>query len=365
MGGLFARFEASTGRILALALATLIVLVATAWVVAGEASKVRPAIQPRPMFPDLNIEDAASLEIRSSTGDVQVVLNGDGDWVVPARNGYPARPGPLLQTIGGLEELELLEAKTARADWHHFLGLVAPEDGGQGVEITLSDAQGDVLAGLIVGNQPEGNATEPDGRERIHVRRLGDDQTWVARGTLSLQTEVSEWLALHLYDIDGARVRDARVRTPSGEAYTLSRESAEDEEFELVDLPVGREILSPYVIEATATALSELEPEDVRTETDVDLSGGYEAIYRTFDGLELTFTIADPDGPDSGWATILARFIGAPNSTAEEAVTVAEEAANINVLADGWAFRLPRFQARQMTLDLDDLLRPLPDESGG
>jgi len=364
MFGLSSHFDQSTGRVIGLGIIALLTIILAAWVVVGDASKVRPAIDPRPMFPDLDVSEAASLTVQSTEGEIEIVFNDDGEWVVPARGGYPARPGPPVQTIGGLAELELLEAKTARADWHHFLGLVDPADGGAGVKITLRNAAGDVLADVIVGNRPEGNTTEADGRGRIHVRRPGDDQTWLSRGSLSLHTDVTSWLATRLYDIDASRVREARVVPAAGESFTLQRAFASDE-FELIELPVGREILTPYVIEATATALTDMEVEDVRPEGDVDLTGGFEVIFRTFDGLEVTFDIANPDGPDAGWATILARFTGLPDAEPREAAAVAEEAANINVLADGWAFNLPSFQARQMTLQLNDLLRPLPDENDG
>ncbi len=366
MAGILSRFDQSTGRLLAFGIVTLIAVSAASWVVMGEAARVRPVIEPQLMFPGLDVSLAASLIIRTATDEIEIVKDDGGDWVVPARSGYPARPGPRVQTIGGLAELELLEAKTAREDWHHFLGLDGPGEEGAGVEITLADAEGRVLAAVIVGNQPEGNVAEPDGRERIHVRRPDEAQTWLARGSLSLQTDVTEWLATRLYNIESGRIREARVSPPSGEGYTLSRADLTAEDFELIDLPVGREVLSAYVLEAVATALSDMEVEDVRPEAEVDLSGGTEIVYRTFDGLEVSFQIADPDSPDAGWATILARFTGVPDAEPRAAAAVAEEAANINVLADGWAVKLPGFQAHQMTLALDDLLRPLPgDRNGG
>jgi len=362
MFGLLSRFDQSTGRVIGLGTITLLAIFMATWVVVGDASKVQPAIDPRPMFPDLDVSEAAFLTIQSTEGEIEIVFDDDGEWVVPARGGYPARPGPPVQTIGGLAELELVEAKTARADWHHFLGLVDPAEGGVGVKITLRNGAGEVLADVIVGSQPEGNVSEADGRGRIHVRRPGDDQTWLSRGSLSLHTDVTSWLATRLYDIEASRVREARIVPAVGDNFTLQRGFASDE-FELVELPVGREILTPYVIEATATALTDMEIEDVRPEGEVDLAGGFEVMFRTFDGLEVAFDIANPDGPDAGWATILARFTGLPDAEPSAAVVVAEEAANINVLADGWAFKLPNFQARQMTLELDDLLRPLPDEN--
>jgi len=358
---ILSRMDHSTRRVAVLAAITFVAVVLAAWVVVSDAAKVRPSIDPQPMYPNLDVSAAASLTIQSGEGNIEIITDQYGDWIVPDRSGYPARPGPIVQTIGGLSDLELLEAKTARADWHHFLGLVDPSDGGNGVRITLRDGEGQLLADVVVGNQPSGNVTEPDGRERIHVRRADEDQTWLVRGTLSLRTDVTAWLATHLYDIEAARVREARIAPGTDESYTLRRESG-DVGFELLELPVGREILSPYVVETTATALTDMEVEDVRPESEVDLSGGFEITFQTFDGLELTFEIADPDGPNAGWATLLARFTGMPDATPREAAAVAEEAANINLLADGWAFQLPAFQARQMTLTLGDLLRPLPEE---
>jgi len=363
MPALLSRFEHSTGRTVVLAAITFLFVILAAWVVVLDASKVRPAIDPRPMYPDLDIGAARSLTVQSSSGEIEIVTDNGIDWAVPERDGYPARRTAAVQTVGGLADLELIEAKTARADWHHFLGLVDPSDGGQGIRITLRDAEGDVMADVIVGNQPEGNAAEPDGRGRIHVRRASADQTWLARGSLSLHTDVTSWLATHLYDIDADRVREAHVTSAAGDDYTLTRTDP-TQGFTLVELPVGRELLSPYLAEATATALTDMEAEDVRPDSEVDLTGGFQLVFRTFDGLEVTFNVADPDGDDAGWATILARFTGMPDAEPREAAAVAEEAANINVLTDGWAYRLPSFQASQMTLHLYDLLRPLPDEGG-
>ena len=363
MAGPFSRFDRPSGRIIGLALVTLAMVIAASFVVVQEANRVRPAIQTQDMFPDLDTDEAASLVIRSPSEQVLIVRDEDGDWVVPARGGYPARPEPLLQTIGGLEALELLEAKTTRADWHHFLGLEAPDQGGTGVEITLSNAAGGILASIIVGNQPEGNVVEPDGRARVHVRHSDETQTWLARGFLSLQTDVTEWLATQLYDIAPDRIREARVSLANGESYTLSRSNRLNSNFELLDLPVGREVLSPFVINAVGTALSNMEVEDVLREADVDLTGGSEIIYRTFDGLELTLRLASPTGSNPGWATIFARFTGLPDAEASDAAAVAEEAANVNVLTDGWAFQVPDYKARQMSLTLGDLLRPNPGEA--
>ncbi len=358
------QFDQSSARVIGLAIVTLVAVIAAGFVTGREASRVRSAIEPQLMYPNLDTDEATSLIVRSSSGQVLITRNEDDDWVVPARGGYPVRPGPLLQTIGGLAEMELLEAKTARDDWHHFLGLDTPDAGGAGagVEIVLSNAAGETLAAVIVGNQPESSVIEVDGRERIHVRRADEAQTWLARGSLSLQIDVTQWLATQLYNIDQTRIREARVSPASGDSYTLSRTDQRSENFELIDLPVGREIINNFIVNAVGTALSEMNVEDVRLEADVDFMGGSEIIYRTFDGLEVTLRLANIDGTDAGWVTIFARFTGLPNAEASEAAAVAEEAANVNVLTDGWAFRLPDYKIRQMTLALNDLLRPPPGQ---
>ncbi len=362
--GPLGQMERSTRRLFLFAILTLITVAVATAAVMGDAKRFAGAIEPTPMFPGLfaATDQATAFTIRSTDGDVRIVRNESGNWVVPARAGYPANPDLVRQTLVGLGELELIQAKTARDDWHHFLGLVSPDDGGDGIEIILTGANDESLAAVLIGNQPEGHAVEQDGRGRIHVRRPDEDQTWLARGSLTLRTDLSDWLASQLLEINRDRIAAVAVNLAGSDPYTISRESAADNDFTLQDLPVGREPLSRFIINGVATAITDLSADDVSPEDDQDFVGSDQVVYRTFDGLEITFRFSVPDENQQRWATIVARFTGLPNAGTDEAVVIAEEAHNINLLTVGWAFLLPDYQVRQMTLGRDSLLRPLPSE---
>lgn len=357
--------ERSTRRLFLFALLTLITVAVATAAVMGDAKRFAGAIEPTPMFPGLfeATDNATAFSIRSADSEIYITRDESGNWVVPARSGFPANPDLVRQTLVGLGELELIQAKTARDDWHHFLGLVSPQDGGSGIEIELTDASGEDLAAVIVGNQPEGQAVEQDGRGRIHVRRPDEDQTWLARGSLTLRTELTDWLASHLLEIDRARIRDVTVNLMGSEPYLIARESADISDFTLQDLPIGREPLSRFIVNGVATAITDLSADDVSPDGAQDFSIADVVTYRTFDGLELTFRFGPANEEGLRWATLLARFTGLPNSGTDEAVIIAEEAHNINLRTVGWAFLLPDYQVRQMTLELDLLLRPLPEEA--
>ncbi len=365
MTGFVERIDRSTRRLFIFALVTLVAVAAASAVVLGDAKRFSGAIEPMPMFPGLfeTIGEATAFTIRSAGSEIYITHDDGGNWVVPARAGFPANPDLVRQTLVGLSELELIQAKTLRDDWHHFLGLVSPEDGGEGIAIELTSASGDVVAAVIVGNQPEGQAVEQDGRGRIHVRRPDEDQTWLARGSLTLRTEITDWLATRLMEIERSRIQSTTVNLAGSESFTIARASAELSDFTLEDLPVGREALSRFIVNGIATVITDVDADDVAPEAAHDFTNADQVVYRTFDGLELTFRFSAPDDQERRWATLFARFTGLPNSEPEEAVAIAEEAANINLLADGWAFLLPDYQVRQMTLARDSLLRPLPDEA--
>lgn len=362
--GLLKLIDRSTRRVLALGIVTLVIVIATAVVVVGNGQRYTGAIDPTPMFPGLfnNADEVSSFSISSREGEIYITRGEDNQWVVPARAGFPASDEMVRQTLVGLGELELIEAKTANPGWHHFLRLGAPDEGGEGIEIELFDSRGNTIAAVIVGKQPDGGSVEVDGRGRIYVRRPGDDQTWLARGSLTLRTSVTEWLSSRLVFVGRDRIQSAEVRFADGEGYSVSRETPARDDYTLEDLPVGREVLSRFIVNGVATALVDLEADDVAPAASYDFSNADQIIYRTFDGLEVTIRFSAPDEDGQRWATVSARFPGTPDSSANEAVEIAAEMADINRLADGWAFLLPDYKVRQMTLERNSLLRPPPED---
>src|SRR5277367_5625717 len=134
-------------------IAVVTVLFAVLGVFHQESYSKRPD-RPEHFFPDLLAHGGrqiAHIRIRSKQGLVDVVFKPEKTWVVTNKDDYPASFEQVRATVVALANLTALEKKTARADWYPYVDLVAPEQGGNGKEITILDDKGAVMASIITG----------------------------------------------------------------------------------------------------------------------------------------------------------------------------------------------------------------------
>src|SRR5260221_6081060 len=132
----------------------------------------------------------------------------------------------------------MLEPKTGRADWSTEGGIGQPDKGGDGVNLTLADMSGKPMAEVLVGHS-QGAADELS-RQTLYVRRPNENQSWLARGALTPKPNAADWLDKNVITIAAARVKGATVMPAMGPAYTLSRDTKDQQDFKLLELPAGR-----------------------------------------------------------------------------------------------------------------------------
>jgi hypothetical protein len=356
------RLQPKERTLAALAAVTLIVLIAAGLALWREADRLGPVMEPRPAFPNLAARiDRADRLVLEHQGERLVVERSDrGEWVLPDRGGYAARLEPLRKTLVGLTRIELVERKTARADWHDQLGLVAPDEGGDAMQVTLFDGDGNTLAALLLGKRPH-EVGDVAGASPIFVRRPGENQTWLARGALALEISSTHWLERRPFDIDEERIRAVRLTPPAETPYTLERGAPAQADFVLQTLPEGRvRHDDPGRANNVAKAIAGLEIDDVRREDAAPFSPDAAVVIETFDGLSLTLDI-QREGHDY-WARARASYEHSPEAETRAAMAVAQEVADINARTTGWVFRLPRFKGVQLTSPIENLL--MPDDGG-
>lgn len=331
-------------------------VILAAWALISEANLVAPTFTTQKMFPDLaaQVNDVARLKIVSPDGTFEAVRNADGNWVLPGKAGYPARFESIKRAIVGIAELDLIEAKTARADWHARLNLTPADEGGQGVRYTLEAADGTAIASLIAGKVEQVPSPGADGT--IYVRRAGEDQTFLARGFLTVQRSETDWIDKTLFDVAGSRVARADVQPPEGEAYTLARENADAPNFSVSAVPPGRQPAATTIINGLATAISGLTIEDVQAQSALDFSDASRAAFTTFDGLSVVLSIIDHE--NLFWASIQALH------DVDAKPEIVEEAKAINARVAGWAYRLPNYKGAQLRAPQADMLQPLTLQDG-
>jgi hypothetical protein len=311
-----------------------------------QASSLAPTFEPRPFFPDLaeHVNDLGEITITTKAGAFHVRLN-QGKWVVVEKDGFPADASQVRSVGVGVAVLTTLEPKTNRPDWLNYVGLGAPDKGGDGIEVKLTDTKSQPMADVLVG-KTQGNADEL-GRTALYVRKPNENQTWLARGNLAPRPNAADWLDKNVIAIARDRVKGASVSPATGPAYTLSRDTKDQQDFKLLDMPAGRALSFEGSPDGVGSALIGFDFDDVAKTDQFDFTKAPQSVTHTFDGLDVTVKIATK-GMDH-WASITAA--GTNPMTQNEATA-------INARLAGWAFKLQQSKVDQFLATRETLLKP-------
>lgn len=281
----------------------------------------------RLMFPDLTeqVNDAARVEVVSRLTAVTVVRDDEtGDkWRLVEKENHPARADLVKRTVVGLAGLELVEERTALADWHKHINLTDPADKGTGVRVSVYDDAGDEMASLIVGKL-EGSA-DIDAKGTIYVRRAGEDQAYVARGSFNLEQQPVAWLDTAVISLAPGRVTRVDVLPDAGTSYAVSLldwDGASKPAYEIDELSDDLQPVTDYAISGVGNGLVGLQFTDVVPQADITFTAPVSSVYHTDDGLQVTVQ-AEKQGK-SYYAVLDARAAeGADEVVVQEAARLA------------------------------------------
>ena len=329
-----------------LAGATVLFVVLAVVAVWQQSASLAPKFEPRPLFPGLmdRLNELGEVSITSKTGTTHIKLQ-QGKWLVAERNNYPADLGLLRTAVTGIVDLTMVEPKTGRADWLNYLGLGDPAKGGDAVDVKLSDASGKAMAEVLVGKS---QGTPDDlGRTQLYIRRPNENTSWLARGNLAPKPNAADWLDKNVIAIARDRLKGATITPPTGPGYQLARDSKDQQDFKLLDLPAGRSLSFEGSPDGVASAALGFTFDDVAKADQFDFSKAPQSVTHTFDGLDITVKIATKG--TEHWATI---------SAAATNPMVQAEADALNAKAGGWAYKLPEMKKEQLVATRETLLKP-------
>ncbi|MGE0225789.1 MAG: DUF4340 domain-containing protein [Acetobacteraceae bacterium] len=293
----------------------------------------------RLMFPGLapKLQNATKIEI--SNQDKTLVIERKNDrWGLASRGDYPVIDTKLRGMLTALTELRLVEPRTADPEQFARLGLQDPEAKDSKANLLrVLDAQGQPLVAVIVGHRRV--RTQAKVAEQVYVRRPGENQTWLAEGSLQVDADPQLWLDRDIMNIPHTRI--ATVAVTHGES---SLDFAAKDGKLVVMKPSEHPPLEEYRVEDVWRALETLTFQDVQT----DAAPAGEAIgqseFTTTDGLVITAKVLRGE-KDS----ILARFAVAG------ADKVKEEAERLNARLAGWTYQLGSWKEKALVPVLDDL----------
>ena len=360
------------------------------------------------------LADLESLRVTGAGNEVIATIERSAEgWGVAEKGGHRVDFERFRGSLGALAQARRVERKTAMPEYYPRIGV---EDTGD------PNAGGYLLELSYGGKHPEdrfilGNRA---GAGMVYVRTAGEEQSWMVSAELSLSGQTRDWVDRDILDLKSGEVRQVALNRGEGDALEIARADSGDINFTPRDIPGGRELSYGSVANSIASALANVEANDVRPGAEVgDLPRAVLARYETFNGLELELDVREEPSADSGeggdggdaadpryWVLFSARALDgaanpvagdgeAPSSAPEEQLSVAEEdqeatvpqaaaedgaqeepapvaevpeagelpvsaeerAAELNAALGGWAYELPRYKSDQWFKKMDDLLK--------
>jgi hypothetical protein len=330
---------------LLLVLATIVFVAAAAYAVLSGERAAPMAAQGGRILPDLasRLGDLAWMRLVHGTKNTDFTAVG-GRWVLIEKGNYPANAGKVRRLLLGLADLTLVEPKTRRPELWSRLDVDDPSNG-RSTLVRLQGRTGGTVAELIVGKTRRDRLGS--GTDGVYVRKPGDDQAWLARGSLDLPADLSGWLDRRILDLPAARIATVTLTASDGAEVKLRRDTAGGS-FAVVSPPDGVQLKADAALAELASALASLELDDVvaTAELPVPENGVSTALFTTFDGLAVTVWLFAHDGAD--WITVDAMGGGA----------AAPDAQAIDARVANWTYKIPPARAKLLRTRLADLVEP-------
>ena len=329
-----------------LAALTIVTSIGAVVAVISQPTTAPVAYVDEPAFPELREgpDAVAKVTIQTKDGTITLVRTSPETWTSPDRFDYPAAGDKINKLVRQLNDMRLIEAKTASAERYERLEVEDMAEEANSRLIRLEDGDGKVLAEALIGKRLfrlTGNANSG-----TYIRRPGEDQSWLASGGFDLEPEVEAWLDQIVVEVDREEVAKVEVTLADGGTYSVSREKAGDE-LQFDDLAEGEALKADASIIELASALTSARHAGVKRVTDMSWpEARHAATIRSFDGLELTVQFALIE--DEPWATFSAAT-GQLSDDAAAADQTRQRVESINDKAAGWAYQVNQSLFQRLT----------------
>jgi len=332
--------------LIGLVLVTAAALIVAVVLAAGSGASSADPQSGAAVLPELakRADDVARLTLVHGESKATLLRQGD-QWRVEEKSGYPADPTKVHQVLLGLAELRYVEAKTRKPEFYPRLEVEdAGQKGAKSTLVTASDEKGGLLGEILAGKRRVDQLG--GGVDGIYLRKPGEAQSWLARGTLDLAGDTLGWLDRKVIDLPQEKVKEAVLIQPDGSKLDIARDKPED--------PLALKgsatatLKSDTAASEPANALAGVELADVRPAAEVTFpkEGIAHAEYTSFDGLTIKLALVEQDG--KSWA----RFAASGAGDGEKA------AAELNAKLSPWVYALPDYKAKALKTKLAELVVP-------
>ena len=299
-------------------------------------------------------------------------------WIVAEAGGYPAERSQINALLIALAEARIIEEKTANPEFYSLLGVEDIDNtDATGLEIALVASDGDRFEAVL-------GATYGDGQ--LYARIGQQDQSILIDRNPEIPRDPADWVVTEIIAIANDRVQRVEISHADGERFAIRKETRDSGNFNVDNVPDGRELQYIGVANVTANLLQGLQLEAVERRAEEQTEPAVVTEFWMFDGLIVTVTVAGEN--ENAWLSFSARFdveqaldfasqnvsddlaaadLIAEESSEEDAVQARQddamaEAQAINLRLADWRYRIPSYQLSQLTRRTEELLLPEADE---
>lgn len=316
------------------------------------STSTTPAKLPDAFFASLEdkVNDVANVRIETKGETISLSLTERG-WVVDSFSGYAARFEPVKTLIMEIARARPIETKTNNRALLKRLDLDDPSAESNSSRVSLLDKEGALIGALVVGK------TDSSG-QHSYVRKSDETQAYTAEKRVNVLTQASQWVDTSIIKLARNDVWAVTITHPDGDIVRLWRETPDDPNFTLLNVPEGRVAKPANQIGAATSALAFLTltrverpataqgPDAAQIEA-LAISGQLPVTveYVSFENLSVTCKVWQAES--SAWVMVRAASEADPASATE-----------INTRVEGWLYEISQYASTNMTGRLESMLEP-------
>lgn len=352
-----------------LLLTALIVLVSAAAIYYTTSDGGEPEFKERKLLGDIQLGDIA--EISLTLNDTTTSLRIDGDaWGLVERNGYPIQFDRLNRMLIALGQMRATDRMTSNPDNYERMG-VAPSNPSNGT-VLVKNAQGELMAGIYVGNERMGQPAQPGGFAPPigqYVRLESDSDPWVyqVKEPIIIDSDPGTWLIKEIVEVDSSSLQTILVENRgTTDSFHLARIG--DEPFELAsEIPEGFEA-APGGIGTASRAMTRLTLIDVFAADSPEVEGiDFATTYRAVTKNGVVYVVQTAMHNGEPFINLAAEYdLAADLSLSDERTSdtltakgleLAEVTVNkINEKHSPWVYQIVQFKYDDLSKTFSDLL---------
>ncbi len=309
-----------------------------------------------PVLAELDSQKLASVEIQAGAQKIELTKDPNGIWLVRSKN-YVADPQAIRELLLKLVEVRLGDPITENAKHHERFRLVHIKDNNNqwdeektGSLILLKNQDGSNSLELILGK-------DRDSGEGQYVRYADDAVVYLLPETISLETEIDDWLDTSIADVDGEKLAKS-LELKRGETLVKLDREKEEADWTGSDLTES-ETIEASEVDSLSSALKDLNFAEIAPADKPAADLGRETLshftMELFDGRIYQVSVGEKQAGTDNLYYYLAIQMDLRDDVTDESLKT--EVAQFNKKTASWLYGLSAWVGKRFLKERTDLIK--------